>query len=164
MNKMTVRPAAKEDLSRIFEIYDIAKHFMWNNGNPTQWAPNYPAQEQLESDIAAGHLFVVSDESQIHGVFAFILGEDPTYAIIEQGSWRSDSPYGTIHRVASDGSGGILRIALDYAQTKANHLRIDTHEDNKPMQHLVEKYGFSKRGIIYASNGTPRLAYDRLEA
>ena len=66
-------------------------------------------------------------------------------------------------RVASDGSGGILHAALEFAQTRADHLRIDTHEDNKPMQHLVEKYGFSRRGIIYTDNGSPRIAYDRLE-
>ena len=163
MNHLTVRPATIADLPRILEIYDIARKFMWANGNPTQWPANHPAAGLLEADIAAGQLFAAVDGNTIHGVFAFILGDDPTYTIIEQGCWRSTAPYGTIHRIASDGTGGILATALAYAETKANHLRIDTHEDNKPMQHLVEKYGFSKRGIIYTGNGSPRLAYDRLE-
>ena len=163
MELLTVRPAKVDDLPRILEIYDIAKAFMRANGNPTQWSGSYPQADLLEEDIAAGHLFVITGSQQVHGVFAFILGDDPTYAIIEQGSWRSTTPYGTIHRIASDGTGGILRTALEFAKTKANHLRIDTHGDNYPMQHLVEKYGFSRRGIIYTDDGSPRLAYDRIE-
>ena len=163
MELLTVRPARTGDLARILEIYETAKAFMRANGNPTQWSGSYPQRELLEEDIAAGHLFAVTEQDTVHGVFAFILGDDPTYAIIEQGSWRSNTPYGTIHRVASDGSGGILRAALDYAAKQSHHLRIDTHADNAPMQHLVAKYGFSRRGIIYTDDGTPRLAYDRIE-
>lgn len=163
METLTVRPAAAADLSRILEIYAIARKFMANNGNPTQWPATYPPADLLEEDIEAGHLFVITNGDDIHGVFAFILGEDPTYTLIEQGSWRSDTPYGTIHRIASCGTGGILRTALEFAKTRSRHLRIDTHADNHPMQHLLEKYGFSRRGIIYTDNGTPRYAYDRLE-
>lgn len=163
MDKLTVRPAAQADLPRLMEIYSIARKFMAENGNPTQWPSTYPPLDLLEEDIDAGNLFVITEKDVIHGVFAFILGEDPTYAIIENGSWRSDTPYGTIHRVASDGTGGILRTALCFAESHADHLRIDTHADNKPMQHLVEKYGFSHRGIIYTDNGSPRIAYDRIK-
>ena len=163
MDNLTVRPARRGDLPRLVEIYAVARKFMAANGNPTQWPSTYPPIDLLEDDIDAGHLFVVTENEIIHGVFAFILGEDHTYRLIETGSWSSDSPYGTIHRVASDGSGGILRTALNFAEARADHLRIDTHEDNKPMQHLVEKYGFSRRGIIYTDNGTPRIAYDRIK-
>lgn len=163
MKNYRIRPAEKADLGRILEIYEIGKQFMRANGNPTQWAGGYPYPDMLEEDIDAGHLFVVTEEKIIHGVFAFILGDDPTYAVIENGSWRSNSPYGTIHRIASDGSGGILPAAIAFAESHISHLRVDTHEDNKPMQHLVEKYGFSRRGIIYVGDGTPRIAYDRIE-
>lgn len=164
MQKLTVRPARLGDLERILEIYEIARNFMRSVGNPTQWRNGYPWADLLEEDIDAGNLYVVTDGSAIHGVFAFILGEDPTYAVIENGSWRSTSPYGTIHRVASDGSGGILAAALEFARGLISHLRIDTHADNAPMQHLVEKYGFSRRGIIYVEDGTPRIAFDYMEA
>jgi hypothetical protein len=30
------------------------------------------------------------------------------------------------------------------------------------MQHVVEKHGFSRRGIIYIADGTPRIAYERI--
>jgi len=163
MKEYTVRAARYEDLPRILQIYAIARSFMRAYGNPTQWPDHYPPMDLLEEDIAAGHLFAVTEGETVRGVFAFILGDDPTYSVIEQGSWQSETPYGTIHRIASDGAGGILRAALDFAARQSKHLRIDTHEDNLPMQHLVEKYGFSRRGIIYTDDGTPRLAYDRLE-
>lgn len=163
MDKYIIRPAVTADLSRILEIYEIAKKFMRASGNPTQWSNGYPFPDLLEEDIKAGNLYVVTGGDAIHGVFAFILGADPTYTVIEGGSWRSDSPYGTIHRIASDGSGGILAAALEFSRSRISHLRVDTHADNKPMQHLVEKYGFSRRGIIYIEDGTPRIAFDYLE-
>mgnify|MGYP002933455973 FL=1 len=61
------------------------------------------AKADIAAHIAARELYVLREEGAIHGVFAFILGEDPTYRVIEQGAWLSDAPYGTIHAVASDG-------------------------------------------------------------
>ena len=43
-------------------------------------------------------------------------------------------------------------------------LRADTHADNKIMQHLLEKNGFARRGIIHVEDGTPRVAYQKLSA
>ena len=94
--------------------------------------------------------------------FYFYIGEDPTYGVIEDGQWRSDTPYGTIHRIAVDGSGGVLATAVAFGKTKINHLRIDTHHDNKIMQRAVAKYGFRRAGIIHLANGSPRIAYDLL--
>jgi len=39
---------------------------------------------------------------------------------------------------------------------------MDTHADNKPMQHLAEKHGFTRCGIIYTGDGSPRIAYELL--
>ena len=105
---------------------------------------------------------MVENEAGIHGVFAFILGVDPTYLQIYEGAWRSDTAYGTIHRIASDGSGGILSAALEYAKSTTSHIRMDTHADNHIMQRALAKAGFSRRGIIYIADGTPRIAYDLL--
>ena len=40
---------------------------------------------------------------------------------------------------------------------------MDTHQDNAPMRHLMEKMGFSHRGTIYVEDGTARLAFDLLK-
>lgn len=158
----TVRPAAMPDLERIEELYTCARAFMAANGNPNQWGKTYPPVNQLRQDIADGKLFVVLDGETIHGVFFFWIGADPTYGRIDGGTWRSDSPYGTIHRIAGDGSGGILKAAVAFAEAQIDHLRIDTHEDNHVMQNAVTKLGFQRRGIIYLADKSARIAYDYL--
>ena len=95
-------------------------------------------------------------------MFYFAVEADPTYQVIENGAWSSDKPYGVIHRIASNGAGGIFAAALGFADSQISHLRIDTHHDNKPMQHVVEKHGFQKRGIIYVADGSPRIAYEKV--
>ena len=159
-----IRLAKKEDLPTILKIYEYARNFMKENGNPTQWGDNFPPVELLEDDIEKQQLFVCEEENVIHGVFAFIIGEDKTYLKIDDGSWMSSELYGTIHRIASDGKiKGVLSKVVEYCETMINHLRIDTHFDNKIMQHLIEKNGFKKCGIIYVEDGSPRYAYEKIK-
>jgi len=160
MAMTVVRPAVLEDLDRILEIYAEARRFMAENGNPTQWHSGYPGRELLEEDIRLGRLFAVVRKDEICGAFVFFIGDDPTYRYIE-GSWMKDTPYGVIHRIAGQG-GGIFADALSFCEARISHIRIDTHHDNKPMQHVVEKAGFSRRGIIYVDDGSPRIAYEKL--
>lgn len=155
-----VRTANMEDLPTIEAIYARARQFMADTGNPNQWGKTNPPVEQLLIDIQRKELFVVTNETGIHGVFYFAMGADPTYANIYEGCWGSEEPYGTIHRIASDGSGGVFSAALAFCKEKTGHLRIDTHHDNKVMQHVVEKHGFQRRGIIYIADGSPRIAYE----
>ena len=150
-----------EDLPRILEIYTCAREFMAKTGNPSQWGNHYPPLDMLTADIPAGNLYVVED-GQVHGVFAFFTEPDPTYSYIEDGAWLDDSPYGTIHRVAGDGSGGVFTAVLGFAMEQNSHVRIDTHHDNKVMQHVLEKNGFMRCGIIYLENGDPRIAYEKV--
>lgn len=156
----TIEKAKAEDLPRIQEIYACAREFMARTGNPNQWGTTHPPVRQLEQDISLGDLYVAKEEGNIHGVFYFCVEEDPTYAEIYEGTWLDSSPYGVIHRIASDGSGGIVKAAVEFALGQIDHLRIDTHEDNRVMQRTVEKAGFSRRGIIYIADGTPRIAYE----
>ena len=155
-----IETANMGDLPRILEIYAYARSFMAQTGNPTQWGTSHPPRDQLEKDIEYGRLYLVKDDSAIRGVFYFCIEEDPTYAVIQDGAWHDSRPYGVIHRIASDGSGGILKAAVEFAKTQIDYLRIDTHEDNRVMQKAVQKLGFQKCGIIYIADGTPRISYD----
>lgn len=158
---LQIRKAQPGQLERILAVYDRARQFMRANGNPTQWQGGYPYRDILEEDIAAGQLYVVTEEEEICGVFAFIPGEDPTYGYIE-GAWHHNSPYAAIHRVASNGKAkGILAACVAYCAARCAHLRIDTHKDNHVMQSALEKQGFSYCGVIYLETGDPRIAYDR---
>lgn len=160
MKKYQIRRAVPADIRDILGIYAIARKFMEENGNPTQWGSGYPRRELLENDIRHEALYVVTENDVVRGVFCFGIGDDPTYEHIENGSWRGDTPYGVIHRIAGDGSGGIFCACLDFCRKQISHLRIDTHRDNHPMQHVLQKHGFSPRGIIYVADGSPRIAYD----
>ena len=161
MQNYEIRLAEPADLYEIEKIYATARQFMIDNGNPTQWKNGYPWRDMLAEDICLGKLYVVLKEAEICGAFVFLIGEDPTYVCIEAGAWLSNAPYGTIHRIASR-SNGVFAAALEFCRSKCSHIRVDTHADNKPMQHLAEKYGFSRRGIIYVEDGTPRIAYELL--
>ena len=154
--------AKEADLPRILEIYDIAKAYMGANGNPNQWNGAYPDLETLRTDIEKQRLYVYKKDGHIHGVFMLLLEEEPTYAYIEGGSWREETPYGTIHRLSGDGEvKGLFAKCVAFCEKKVPYLRADTHFDNHTMQHLLEKNSFERRGIIYLKNGDPRIAYQK---
>lgn len=159
-----IRLALRGELGAIKKVYRIARRFMRDNGNPTQWKGSYPSGKILKNDINSGNLYVYTENDIIHGVFAFIIGEEKTYARIDNGSWGDHpEPYGTIHRVASDGAvGGIFGKCVDFCKGKIGCIRVDTHENNSVMRHLIEKHGFQERGIIYVYDGSPRIAYQYL--
>ena len=158
-----IRLATENDLDNIQEIYAYARKFMAEHGNPTQWGQTHPAVEMLQKDIEKEQLYVIEEQERLQGVFALIIGEDPTYKNIEQGSWKDMSLYGTIHRIASAPEAhGIMAQVLAFAWEKIQHLRIDTHENNKVMQHLILKNGFEKCGIIYTDDGSPRIAFEKI--
>ena len=160
-----IRKAVKEDIDTLLMIYSSAKHFMHTHGNPNQWNGAYPDRDTLVSDIENGSLFAMYDEetNEIYGVFALCAGVEPTYNVIDGGAWQSTTPYATIHRIAGNGKKhGIMKECCDFAKKTYNHLRVDTHRDNKPMQKAVLENGFSYAGIIYLANGDERLAYNLL--
>lgn len=161
--KYEIRKAKREDLLRVIELYAHARSFMKEHGNPGQWGDGYPPETLICHDIDRESLYVVLDEDGIHGVFYFAVEDDPTYERIFDGKWNSIAPYGVIHRVAGDGSGGILGSAVSFAREKIRHLRIDTHEDNYVMQRALERLGFSRCGIICVEDGTPRIAFELTE-
>lgn len=157
-----IRKATYNDLENIDKVFDYARSFMRKTGNLEQWSGGYPQREVLENDIKKDQLFVFDNNGEIEGVFVFFLGNDPTYNYIE-GNWISQKPYGVFHRVANGGKlKGMLKQMLDFVENQTTHLRIDTHKDNVVMQHVLEKNGFTKCGIIYLESGDPRLAYEKL--
>ena len=105
---MRIRKSTIRDLDRIMEIYAFAREFMARHGNPNQWGPtHWPPEALIRKDIAGGNSYVCENgEGRIIGAFFFIHGKDiePTYREITDGAWLDESPYGVVHRIASDGS------------------------------------------------------------
>ena len=158
---MIIRPAALSDLPALRPVFEAAKAIMRADGNYEQWsAPGFPPEDLLLRDLDRKGGFVIESTTLI-GYFALLPSPEPTYDYID-GAWLTDEPYGVIHRIASyPEEHGIFAAIIDFAASRYAHLRIDTHRDNRIMQHLIEKHGFTYCGIIWLEDGTERLAYER---
>lgn len=155
-----IRKTRIEDAKTVAELYANARQYMIDSGFE-QWHDGYPSIDDVLSDIENGVSYLLENENGVYGAFAMIGGTDPTYSYVEGGSWKSDKPYLTLHRVASSGKErGVFSQIVDFAWSKCNHLRVDTHEENKQMQRVIKATGFEYCGIIYLANGEPRLAFE----
>lgn len=154
--------ASLDRLSEIMEVYQIAREYMKKTNNPNQWGDTHPPLELIKDYIFNGNLYIgINENNEILFSFAFIIGEDPTYKYIESGKWIDNSPYGTIHSLASAQKiNNVFSYVLAFCLTKTDHIRIDTHEDNKVFQHILAKFNFKKCGVIFLKNGSPRFAYE----
>lgn len=158
-----IRKGTPADKDAIMSCYDKARQYMRAHGNATQWINGYPSESLVSKDIASGISYVGEDEQgDVVMAFVFILGADPTYAVIENGVWLNDLPYGTIHRLGSTGKcRGVFSACINYCLSIIDNIRLDTHADNKTMQHAAEGAGFCRCGIIYCDDGTPRIAFQK---
>lgn len=160
---LSIRPSYMEDLMTLMPLYGRARDFMVANGNARQWVNGYPSEDLIRSEIEAGHCYVCeTSDGRIAGTFCFIIGDDPTYRIIEDGQWCAPGPYGTIHRLASSGLvKGVADACISWCWSRIHNLRADTHEDNIVMQNILSRNGFIRCGVIYTDNGSPRIAYQK---
>ena len=158
---MRVRPATEADLEAVLLIYEGARRFMAQSGNPGQWGTRYPSRETVEADIAGERCYVCEEEGRLYAAFVLVFGEDPTYRVID-GAWKNDRPYATLHRVASSGEKrGMVDVIVKWAFSRHPNLRGDTHERNLPMRRAFERNGFERCGTIWVEDGTPRFAYQK---
>ncbi|RRG10766.1 MAG: GNAT family N-acetyltransferase [Lactobacillus sp.] len=167
-----IRLARPTDVPAIMPIIESARQLLAQQGIP-QWQDGHPNQATIQADIAQqiGYVFVV--DQQLAGYTALLQTPDPNYQPID-GAWgRYTTPehYATLHRVAISAQfrGHHLgRLFISNLVTRAyelgfRDLRIDTHQQNHTMQHLIESTGFKYRGIITIQrDGSPRLAYQLL--
>lgn len=163
---MTIRQAVNADIPRLVEIFNEARDIMRSDGNLHQWPDSYPSVEALESDIAQDAGYVIEDNGKAEGYFAFIHGIDTTYVNIYEGEWVDDTlPYAVIHRLAgTKSSHGIASYCFKWCWERVHNLRIDTHRDNRIMQHCILKAGFRYCGIIHLANGEERMAYQKISS
>ncbi len=165
---MRIRKTTERDLDRVMEIYAYARKFMAEHGNPKQWgATNWPPEQVIHNDIKEDNSFVcINDSGKVIGTFYFTVGKDiePCYREIFDGKWLDDSPYGVVHRIATDGSEkGIGSFCINWAFDQCGHIRIDTHGDNKVMQGMLKKLGFKHCGTVFVEeDNDPRLAFEKI--
>lgn len=86
---MRIRKATQQDLHSIMQLYENARAFMREHGNPGQWGTTYPPQNMIETDIRFGNLYVCIEKDTIEAVFFYKDGIDPTYLKIYDGQWKN---------------------------------------------------------------------------
>lgn len=159
-------PARREDIPVCMAILDAAREFQRAQGF-FQWADGYPARADVENDIRGGGACLLTVDGVIAAYLCIGFDGDPAYPAI-RGAWRTGEPYAVIHRLAvgSDFRGRglsdeIFRLAgVRAAARGCRSIRIDTHADNKRMQHVLEKNGFSLCGTVI-QNGSDRVAFEK---
>ena len=142
-------------MTEVMKVMDAAKMIMRQSGNMHQWGEGYPSEAVITADMERNGGFVVVDDGMIVGYFAFLPSPEPTYAKIYEGDWLDDErPYHVVHRIASyPYVHGIFSSIMDFCFSHDSNIRIDTHRDNKIMQHIIMKHGFTYCGIIYLASG-----------
>ena len=127
---------------------DAAKKIMRQSGNMHQWGEGYPSEAVIMADIERKGGFVIEDDDddgerqspgKIVGYFAFLQSPEPTYSRIYEGRWLDDErPYHVVHRIASlPDAHGIFCSIMDFCFSHDPNIRIDTHRDNRIMQHNI---------------------------
>lgn len=156
---MHIKKATMEDYERILEILKDGRNQLAERGID-QWQGDYPNAQHIKEDVQNGFAYVVhSDDEETVGAFAILPAPDHAYDELD-GQWLIDTKdYVTVHRVAihSDhaGKGYASKLFTDLINHFKNNrkdiksIRIDTHEDNKPMQHLIVKNGFKRVGTLH---------------
>lgn len=165
---MEIRQAFPNEIDAVMAVLNSAKQFLAASGS-SQWQGEngYPNEDDVFEDILKGQAYVALLEGQIVAYAAMIDGQDSAYNKIYDGKWRHNNHrYITLHRLAvlSDFAG--QKIAQTFLQGLIESqlgpdFRIDTHENNKIMQHIIEKLGFVYCGKVPIDG--ERLAYQKIK-
>ena len=162
---MKIRKARRTEAEVCYSFINDAREYHAKLGF-IQWHEEYPVLKTIIDDINAGIGYVfVDDNDEPIGYFCFIVGDEPAYKVIE-GAWLNDNPYAVVHRMAFSKNirgKGACGEAMDLLKKLALSLgiktiRVDTQEENKVMQHILEREGFEHCGYVQFDGG-PKLAY-----
>ncbi|WP_428052443.1 GNAT family N-acetyltransferase [Candidatus Avelusimicrobium stercoris] len=164
----SIRPAQLTDLPQLLLLAQEARALL-KDRRINQWQDGYPSETVLRADIRCQTGYALADGPKVLGYFALTFGTEETYARIENGRWTTPEPYGVLHRIMVSQKLRGQHAAQDIfdfwlQQTKSKNftaLRADTHPDNRPMQHLFLKNGFTPCGTIFVRNGQVRTAFEK---
>jgi ribosomal protein S18 acetylase RimI-like enzyme len=167
---MTIRYTTSNDIKHIMEIIHYAQRYLANL-NIDQCQDGYPNEAQILNDINNSESYVLlNSNDDIIATFMFTTSKEPTYDAIE-GQWLTDknTKYGVIHRIAvaeTCTNKGIAKYIITHCEQQLQlqnitSMRIDTHQDNLGMQHILKSLGYTYCGIITLTSGALRLAFEK---
>ena len=170
------RRAEIADMDALLDILEQAKAYLRESG-VDQWQEGYPNREALAADIEAGRgwLFECVDNGEIAGYECVAMTPEVCYREID-GAWLTEGEnYAVIHRAMAAARYRGTRLAAEMFSFAAElaagmgrlSVRVDTHRDNKAMNRLCEKQGFTYCGVVDLGLVDPasdslRNAYEKL--
>ena len=151
--------AQLKDTAKYYAIIKAAKEFQREQGF-IQWTDGYPRSLSNKG-------YVLTADNDIAGYMCVDFSGEPAYADID-GEWNTEMPYAVVHRMAFSEryrGKGLSSTALILVENLClskgvKGIRADTGFQNARMQHILEKSGFSKCGVIVLQ-GSGKLAYDK---
>lgn len=159
VSSLELRKATMADFDQIMTILRDGANQLAESG-VNQWQGEYPSPDQIKEDIKQGWAFLaMSDDQETVGAISIVSAPDHDYDNLD-GHWLNPSDrYVVIHRVAihSNHAGKgyatkLLSAVIDGIKRNRpdiDSIRIDTHEDNLAMQHLIDKMGFKRVGSLH---------------
>ena len=158
--------AEKKDVDTCYEIIEFAKQFQKEQGF-VQWTDDYPNREIIQDDVNTKKGYIIKEDENVLAYMCIDFAGEPSYEYID-GAWGTEEPYAVVHRMAFSKnyvnrglSSKSFELIEDFCLSQEiNNIRIDTDFKNSRMQHILEKNGFIKRGVIYFQ-GSERIAYDK---
>lgn len=169
--QITYRLARKSDLIAVMDVIKSAQKFLAEQ-KIDQWQDNFPTDAVISDDIEDRISYVFVCKGKIIGFVCLGLKDESYYNTLSGGKWLNNVGwYATIHRTAvvEEFRGlGIADLMFDLClrQSKARgalSVRVDTHEDNLRMRHIIEKNHFTYCGEVRLPvTNAKRLAYELL--
>ena len=164
---MIFRKATESDIDAVAAIMAAASARLGAAG-VDQWQRGYPNRSSVEADVAAGVGMVLSEGDTILAYGAVIFTGEPAYDDLTGGEWLTlEGDYACIHRlcvneifVGMGFSKQFMMAAEAMAAERVASIRIDTHPDNKIMQSLVARLGYTYCGDVVIESR--RLAYEKV--
>ncbi len=171
-----IRKATLDDIPSIMGIVSEAVAYLKSQG-VDQWQKGFPSAKMFENDINKESCYVLCIDGVVSGVISVLFEEEMAYTEID-GSWLTptfyaEEPYGVIHRCALSerlrGTGYVDKL-FEFAkglclERGVRSLRIDTHEQNKPMLGVISRNGFEKRGMVVYNGSSEvmhRVAFEKI--
>ncbi|MFD1420294.1 GNAT family N-acetyltransferase [Lactiplantibacillus songbeiensis] len=153
---MYFKKATLDDIDTIIDILSDGRNQLAEAG-VNQWQGDYPSRNQITEDIMGGSAYLFNeDDHATVGAVAVVPSPDTTYDTAKATWLNTTEPYRVIHRVAIHSSKAGHGYATQLFEKMIDHIirrhpeiksiRIDTHADNLPMQHLIAKMGFERVG------------------
>lgn len=161
-----LRLAELEEIQVAIDIINTAKEHLREQGID-QWQTGYPDYNCIKNDIELKKGFFVVDDENVLGYLCIDYDGEPAYKDMK-GKWNTSEKYVVVHRMAFvDNARGkglsslTFRLVEELSKEKGiTSFRVDTDADNKKMQHILQKNGFSYCGTIWFDN-SEKIAFDK---